>query len=800
VNLEKIHEVKQQAQPLPVTVAIGKNRSDTGWKNEYLTWDVFIELLKKPRVTNETMAQYDQMTNAEKSKIKDGRSFVGGFIKGGRRKAENVESRSLVTLDVDFPNKAFVLDVDLLYGGNAGALYTTHSSRPEKEKYRYIAALSRGVSSDEYAAIARWMADKIGMGYFDHTTFRVNQLMYFPSCSKDASPEIDIFKGPPIDVDALLEEYQVAGMDWKNPAHWPKHPKENKQLSVSRDKLTDPREKPREIGAFCRAYSIEEGIDEFLSDIYETAGENRYTFKGGDSWGGLEVFPSGHAYSYQDSDPAANGHCHNVFDLVRIHKFGELDDDMADKTTDSNRPSNKAMVDFVMNDPKALIEYKTRQHEQMMEDFSMAEETGEINPNIFFDGKRFVPMILGTWFMDKHQSFLLDGKELYVYQNGVYSPGEQLFLEEATKALGDKFNDGKVKDAWAYVRNVNTKVSRDTLLNTGNYRNVQNGILNLDNLELERHSPDFKAIVQIPTIYDPNAETSVFDEFLRRVAKPDTIPVIEEFIGYVLWPSVEFEKALILCGDGGNGKGTLLALIKAVFGDKNCSAVELQLLTENIFAAADLYGKLANIDADIPSRTIENSAIFKKLVSGDKITVQKKHRDPFELQNTAKLIFSANEPPMSKDNSGGFHRRPLLVPFETIFTDRELRAKLFTPEGRSGALLRGIQGLQRLLNQGGFSKSVTIEELLHRYRKDSDTVLRFLEEYCAYDETSYTGKSHIYQAYREMCRSHGNYPVSQAKFNAKLQATYPGVTEDRNGTDGRRWKNLSMKSPTYYLS
>src|SRR5690606_33751984 len=117
-------------------ISFGKHRADTNWKPEYLTWDEFVERLRKVRRTQETMAQYDAMSRDAKQKVKDGPAFVGGLIRGGRRKKENIDTRSLITLDADFADDGFLFAVELVLGGSAYAVYSTHSHRPNKPKYR----------------------------------------------------------------------------------------------------------------------------------------------------------------------------------------------------------------------------------------------------------------------------------------------------------------------------------------------------------------------------------------------------------------------------------------------------------------------------------------------------------------------------------------------------------------------------------------------------------------------------------------------------------------------------------------
>ncbi len=328
-------------------ISFGKNRSDKNWKVEYMEWEEFVELLKNVRITSETMAEYDKMSKDDKDKIKNGRAFVGGFIKGGRRKKENVQNRWLITLDADTADKDFSFYVDLVLGGNAYAIYSTHSCRPDKLKYRLVIPVNRAMTPDEHAAVSRKIAGNIGLHYFDKTTFDVHRLMYLPSCSKDAKPILEIAEGNFLDVDDILEEYN----DWRDSLEWPRHPDEKKPDDASIVKLGDPVEKPGVIGVFCQVYSMTEGIQKFLSDVYApTSYEDRWTYTGGTSFGGLRVYDDTWAYSEHQSDPANDGHCHSIFDLVRIHKFGSMDTDVKDHTPSAKYPSHQAMLDFAAGD------------------------------------------------------------------------------------------------------------------------------------------------------------------------------------------------------------------------------------------------------------------------------------------------------------------------------------------------------------------------------------------------------------------------------------------------------------------
>lgn len=331
-------------------ISFGKHRADTNWKTEYLTWDEFVDRLRKVRRTAETMAQYNKMNNVSRGKVKDGPAFVGGLVRTGRRKKENVDSRSLITLDVDRGDDDFLFSAELVLGGTAYVIYSTHSHRPEKPKYRLIIPVDRNMSPDEYAAVSRKLSEHIGMEYFDKTTFDVHRLMYMPSCSQDAEPVLEVFEGEPLDVDRILDEYA----DWHDVMAWPRHPEDKSPAQLAAKRAQDPREKFGTIGLFCRAFTIEEGIETFLSDVYEKGSmPDRYTYTKGSSGNGLEVYPDQDlAFSHQDSDPIADGRTYNLFDLVRVHKFGHLDERVKEHTPDAKKPSHLAMEQWAAQRPE----------------------------------------------------------------------------------------------------------------------------------------------------------------------------------------------------------------------------------------------------------------------------------------------------------------------------------------------------------------------------------------------------------------------------------------------------------------
>lgn len=373
-----------------VTISFGKNRDDTNWRVEQLFWSEFADKLRTVRRTSETMAVYDNMTKPEQGKAKDGPGYVGGPIKDGRRKKENIEGRSVITFDADFYGKEFYSEYAPCFGGScldgiAYALYPTHSHREARQKYRLPIPTDRPMSPDEHSAVSRWVGQQIGMRYLDKASFRINQLMYMPSCSADAAEiRLEVAEGAPIAVDAVLAKYE----DWTDVSSWPRHPEETAALTKHVGQLSDPRESSNKvIAAFNTAYAIPSVLEKYLPDKYERVTDNRYTYTGGSSSGGMRIYaekndPSYDAWAFSEhtSDPANTGHCLNSFDLGRAHLYGHLDDGVSKFTNDSKRPSYQAMLDRAAEDPKVkmvLIELRKAEIDEFGEPPVAAEEADD---------------------------------------------------------------------------------------------------------------------------------------------------------------------------------------------------------------------------------------------------------------------------------------------------------------------------------------------------------------------------------------------------------------------------------------
>ena len=200
------------------TISTGQSRNAVSWPNRTVTWEKFVGKLGKCKRSAETMAEYKAMDKDHRAKAKDVGGFVGGTVKdGGRRKSDAITARSLVTLDIDFATTATIGTVRDMLFGTAWCLYSTHSSTPEKPRYRLVIPLSREVSPEEYIAIARRVADDIGIDTFDDSTYEPSRLMYWPSVPSDATYVFETGDGDALDADKTLATY----VDWANPLEWP---------------------------------------------------------------------------------------------------------------------------------------------------------------------------------------------------------------------------------------------------------------------------------------------------------------------------------------------------------------------------------------------------------------------------------------------------------------------------------------------------------------------------------------------------------------------------------------------------
>ena len=362
--------------------------------------------------------------------------------------------------------------------------------------------------------------------------------------------------------------------------------------------------------------------------------------------------------------------------------------------------------------------------------------------------------------------------KLYVFRDGAYKPdGERDLRERITVLLGDEWRRGRADETIGYLRDSAPRLwpepPRDRI-------NVANGILHLADNRLEPHDPAFLSPVQIAAAFDPAAKCPAIDSFLPEVLVSELLPVIHELVGYLITPDQALQVAVMLLGEGANGKSTLLSLLMRLLGIENCATVALHRLDEDRFAVAELEGKLANVFADLDARALQASSMFKSITGGDAITGERKYAPAFSFRPFARLLYSANEPPPTPDSSDAFFRRWLILPFERRFderqADRRILDRLTTPQELSGLLNHGIAALPALLDRGGFATTEATVNAAERFRVDSDSVAGFLGECCQLDPDARTQRSKLFDAYRNWCTENNRRALGKQRFNRRIEA------------------------------
>ena len=348
-----------------IQIATGNSRMEKRWNNVEMELDEFIERISHTIRTAETVEQYMKMTKAKQDAIKDVGGYVAGRLKGGRRKKDSVEYRTMIVEDMDHAVPGVIEQIEMLYNYRC-LIYSTHKHTPENPRYRLAIPLSRPVSPDEYVAIARKVAEDIGIEMFDDTTYEPSRLMYWPSTSADGEFIFRDIEGEPLNPDDVLSRYK----DWRDSSEWPVSSRQQNIVQREMRKQADPLTKDGVIGAFCRTYTIEDAIAAFLSDVYQpSAMPGRYDYIPADSQAGVVIYEGKFAYSHHATDPAC-GRLMNAFDMVRIHRYGDLDEKVAEGTEAVKLPSFSAMSEFAVNDENVKMTIAGERMEIAEKEFS----------------------------------------------------------------------------------------------------------------------------------------------------------------------------------------------------------------------------------------------------------------------------------------------------------------------------------------------------------------------------------------------------------------------------------------------
>ena len=363
-----------------ITITVGSSRKSVDWHPQTLLLSEFWERLQIPARSTENMSEYLALPRGQQDNLKDVGGFVAGTLSGTRRKANAVTGRDILTLDLDNIPNGGTDDVARRVSalGCGYCIYSTRKHRPDAPRLRILLPLDRTCTADEYEPCARRMAAMIGLELVDPSTFEASRLMYWPSCCADSQYIYYVEDKPFLSVDGLLATYS----DWKDVTSWPTPPGGVTPARLAA-KQGDPETKPGVVGAFCRVYNILSAMDKYLPGIYTPVDgyAGRYTFTGGSTTGGAVLYDNDKfLYSHHATDPCG-GKLVNAFDMVRLHRFGDLDDNAEPGTPINRLPSFSAMCEAANQDPQVAGLLMQERWEEATEGFTAVPQDGEADTN-----------------------------------------------------------------------------------------------------------------------------------------------------------------------------------------------------------------------------------------------------------------------------------------------------------------------------------------------------------------------------------------------------------------------------------
>jgi hypothetical protein len=670
-----------KAPEAKIVISIGRNRRDKMWRIQEMTWSQLVERLSRFKTGDETHQEYLNKSKDEQSELKDVGGFVGGAVNGGRRVIGSVATRTLFTGDADHADDLFLFNAEISLPFSY-VIYNTRKHGPTGHRYRLVVPFDRPCNAVEYGAVSRYICRMLGMNLWDKTTLEMNRLMYWPSHSRDVPLVFDVQNRGILNVDSVLATYK----DYTDISGWAKFPTET-EIRVGNEKgaMQDPREKPHVIGAFCRAYGVNEAIAQFLPDVYRVSSHdpNRYTFIGGESSNGAVVYDNLHLYSNHQTDPV-HGKSLNAFDLVRVHKFGHLDADLDDFERLDLRelPSQIAMVQWANDLP---------------------EIRNEIAKTVLGDFERARDLIEGaTGEADLRHRVITEIKHIDM-QPVDREKVAKLIQQKLEQMAGAKVQIGICRDLIAPRVDVLSESDSPEwvqgyfyILTENRFYNISNGALldksGFNALFNRRFQEDENPNAAdwllnrglVPTVlrrmYVPyyNQTFTVDDQTCVNTYRLDTVPKSragtltdedkaavalvrkhirmlfnerEELAGqFEQWlahnvqrPGVKIRYAWLIKGCEGDGKTTIANLLSAVMGGRHVKIISLATATSNFndYAHNACVGVFEEIRAVGHNRHDTHTTI-KPLITNDRIEIHAKGLSGFDVINTMNYLLCTN--------------------------------------------------------------------------------------------------------------------------------------------------------------
>jgi len=394
----------------------------------------------------------------------------------------------------------------------------------------------------------------------------------------------------------------------------------------------------------------------------------------------------------------------------------------------------------------------------------------------------------------RHYISLKDNQDIYVDNGSYYEPIGQGIIENRVSYYLDDLTCKKYKqEVVDFIRHYKY-VERKDLNPPLNLINLKNGVLDIETKKLSPHTPDIYFLRELPIIYDPQAKIKKIDQFFNDLLNTEDKKIIQEFLGDCLQRTYKNKKSLMCVGITDTGKSQLLGLMGKFLGEENTSNVSLYQLCTDKFSTIELYGRYANIAADIGATGLKFTELFKMVTGGDRLRGQKKHKDSFEFKNYAKLVFSCNQIPDSTDKSDAYYNRWIVIEFSTQF-DKDTRNPnilndITTEEEMSGLLNYALEGYYRLEENKGYSEHRSLEEVREFMQKGSNPIAEFVTTHVELDSKSVITKEKLYSAYVGFCQLF-NYPTKDSNvFSRKAKQYFPFGYDEGKSKKKRNWQGI----------
>jgi putative DNA primase/helicase len=390
---------------------------------------------------------------------------------------------------------------------------------------------------------------------------------------------------------------------------------------------------------------------------------------------------------------------------------------------------------------------------------------------VFFMGSTFLFDKFAT-FLKNNNHIIKINNQLHIYKNGIYISGLAEIEAEMIQHIPG-LNRAKRTEVLAYL---DILIRENSKAEDANLIAFENGLYNIVDDSFVEFTPEHIITNKIRWKYNPEAYSELADKTLNKIAcnDPQIRALLEEVIGYCFYRRNELGKAFILTGDKSNGKSTFLSMVQCLLGDENISSLDLKELGDR-FKTAEMFGKLANIGDDIGDEFIANPAIFKKLVTGERVSAERKGQNPFEFNNYSKLLFSANNIPRIKDKTGAVQRRLTIIPFDARFSADDpdfnpyIKHLLKTDEVMEYLINLGIAGLKRVLLNRKFTGSTKVQKAMDEYEENNNPIIGFFRE-CEDEEFQIENEptNVVYKRYQEYCLANSLQPMSNIEFSKQV--------------------------------